>query len=158
MTRSSALTFLLVGLALTAFSACQNEEAGRPAVGSTKTAASAAKSQEYLEREQFLTEVKAEVTALDPGVGSLWEKLEARAREARGEDLAAIQRDLAQIRSWRTGIEKDFVLITDMNQREWKESAMRVRRGIARLRALAGEPARRGLAGSSERADGRLQR
>ncbi len=137
---------MLVGLALTAFSACENEEAGRPVAGSTKTAASAAKSQEYLEREKFLTAVRAEVTALDPRFGSHWEKLEARAREARGEELAAIQRDLAQIRSWRTGIEKDFVLITDMNHREWKESAMRVRRGIARLRALAGAPARRGPA------------
>ncbi len=137
MTRSSALGSLLVGLALTAFCACENEEAGRPVAGSTKTAASAAKSQEYLERERFLTEVKAQVTALDPTVGSHWERLEARAGQATGDELAAIQRDLAQIRSWRTGIEKDFVLITDMNHTEWKESAMRVRRGIARLRALA---------------------
>lgn len=135
---------VLVWLAVTVFPACGNEEAGRPvAAGATTTAASDVKSQEYLERERFLTEVKAEVTALDPGVGAYWEKLEARAKQARGEELAAIQRDLAQIRSWRTGIEKDFVLITDMSHEEWKESAMRVRRGISRLRVLAASaPAR----------------
>ena len=135
------LSSLLVGLVLTAISACEAGPASQ---------AKPVKSREYLERERFLTEVKIEVTALDPGVGALWERLESRAKEATGDELVAVQRDLAHIRSWRTGIEKDFALITDMSHAEWKESAMRMRRGIARLRILLGEPPGRSPAIAAE--------